>query len=126
LLSKINELNINFTPRRLNSLLRLTSAISKLHLRSSVNNTDIDEALDYYIKTLETMGITVHDIVKIDAPSKFEEKRQKILDEINKVPMTTDDMKDLFGEEYIDDIIQLLKLERLVYADPEGQWRLLR
>ena len=71
--SKLKKYIVVITARRLNTIYRIIGAYAKLHMRDRVNKEDVDEALSFYLETLETLGEISPEIVsQLESPTNNE------------------------------------------------------
>jgi len=115
--------NVQLTARRLKSFMRIAGAIAKLHLRSDVQPVDIDDAFEFYVEMLQNLGLTTHDIQKIDGATQWEKTRQLIINKLRSVSATTEDLQDMLGVSFIPDVLLDLERKGIVWKDPNNLWR---
>ena len=113
--------NIKIMPRRINSLLRLTGAVAKLHLRAEATPQDAEDAVKYYLQSLETIGEVGYVIEHIDSESKESKIEQLVLDRLE-IPMEEIELQVFFSEN-ISLLLQRMKNNRLVFLGPDDKWR---
>jgi len=123
--NEIKNSNIRIMPRRLNSIIRLAGAIAKLHLRDIVNEQDAKDALEYYIKFLESIGEVNYVIEHIDGESKHSKIEQLILDRMGERDEWLHAELQIFFQEDISEVLESLKKDNLIFKKPNGFWRKL-
>jgi len=119
---EIENLNVNIMPRRLNTILRLSASIAKLHLRDIVSPQDAKDAIEYYMGFLETIGEINYVVENIDSESKTSKVSQLVLEQVEKAPLETDDLQ-LHFTDNIKPVLMELRNEGLIYKDGGGIWR---
>jgi replicative DNA helicase Mcm len=55
--ASLNEGAVSITPRQLQSLIRISEANAKLHLRDTVYSSDVDSAIQLFTRSMEQVGI---------------------------------------------------------------------
>jgi len=119
---KLKSISTKLTARRFYALLRVICAISKLHLRKETTTQDVDDALQYYISFLTTLGTVEEDTLEmLDSPSKKSINEEIIYEAISKMPINTDNLKDIFTNADVDTIIDALSLRGRIRLE-NGLW----
>ena len=124
ILKLIKGRNVKIMPRRLNAILRLTGAVTKLHLRNEATPQDAKDAVEYYIQTLETIGEVGYVIEHIDRESKESRIEQLVLDRLE-MPMTSEELQIFFTED-LSNLLNSMKKNQVIFLGPDDKWRKVR
>jgi len=135
--ASMNEGAVSITPRQLQSLIRISEANAKLHLRETVYSSDVDSAIQLFTRSMEQVGVdpvTHHydiDVLYTGRPTVLNSELFKVVDvfsELEKLSskVSETDLQNILFERYgmnrrtLSRLLRTLLNERIIASSGPG------